>query len=203
MALERVKKGEIMVAMARELELVEAGARGAMCLATDGAAGAPGAASIGLRPAASIERRGRPVLRVRVKALDDAGRLALFGADGLALGERITVVMGAGLRFEAVVVEKRHGDAIVVPKGHAKPRADRHVVNQTGCRLVLACGAEAVCDVVDVSATGLFVRTDEPLAVGETVRIGRTTGRVVRATQDGFGISIEPATTLRSTLRAI
>ena len=199
-----------MIAAAGQADaaLGAAGPAGAALLATGGAAGAPQEASVGLRPAATIQRPCGATCRTRLQALDAEGRLALLGATDLRLGERVTITIGAGLRFEAVVTEQDANETVVSPRRRqGTRRAVRQVANRTGCRLVLAGGAEAVCDVVDVSATGLFVRTDAPLAVGEVVRIGCTTGRVVRGGADGFGIAIEPgrpkADGAQPTLRAI
>ena len=173
-------------------------------LTTDGAAAGAGEASIGMRPAATVEADGT-VVHVRIKALDGEGRIALLGAHGLFAGDHVTVSLAAGLRFQAVVQEQREDRAVVAPLPQRRARARRQPVNRTGCRLVLACGTEANCDVVDVSATGLFVRTDAPLAVGETVLIGCTTGQVVRADGDGFGIAVvaSPRSAGRPQLRAI
>ena len=174
-------------------------------LMTNGAAAGAGGASIGLRPAATVEVDG-VALNVRVKALDAEGRIALLGAHDLTVGRSVTVSLAAGLTFKAIVQEQRSDRAVVAPVPQQRVRARRQPVNRTGCRLVLACGTEANCDVVDVSATGLFVRTDAPLAIGETVMIGRTTGQVVRADGDGFGLAIVPSATApteRPRLRAI
>lgn len=182
-------------------------AAGAMLLSAHGAASAPETPSVGLRPAGRVEQADGTAFRVRMKALSDEGDLALLGRTELMVGETVHVTIAAGLRFAAIVRERHDDHVVVCPRdAQNQRRAQRRTVNRTGCRLVLANGVEAECDVVDVSATGLFVRTDAPLAVGEVVRIGCTKGRVVRADADGFGISVEPqkrASDARPSLRAV
>ncbi len=51
-------------------------------------------------------------------------------------------------------------------------------------------GEKIPCSVVDVSLTGLGIKIDAPLKIGEVVTIGKVCARVVREIPDGFGLRL-------------
>lgn len=79
--------------------------------------------------------------------------------------------------------------------------ANRHILNlpedrrhgrftprNPAARLTLADGLQVNCRVIDLSASGAAIRTDQRPAIGTLVTIGKTPGRVVRHIEDGFAI---------------
>ena len=44
------------------------------------------------------------------------------------------------------------------------------------------------CRVIDLSASGAAIKTDQRPEIGALVTIGKTTGRVVRHLEDGFAV---------------
>lgn len=168
------------------------------CLLTLSGAPADDGPSVGLRPAARIERPGRAALRGRVQALDTVGSLALLGVTELAPGEEVTLVLGKGLRIEMIVTEQRGDRAMVRPRTEAE--TTRLEPSALVRHLLYADGLTARCTVTSATRHRLVLRTDAPLAVGEAVRVGRDWGRVARADADGYLVTLDerPQTPLRA-----
>lgn len=61
----------------------------------------------------------------------------------------------------------------------------RSVENETRT-VMLPDGASIDCQVVDISATGISLRTDTPPAIGKIITIGRWSAHVVRHHDSGF-----------------
>jgi PilZ domain len=79
--------------------------------------------------------------------------------------------------------------------------ANRHILNlpedrrhgrftprNTAARLVLPNGLNVACRVIDLSASGAAIKSDQRPEIGALVTIGQTTGRVVRHLEEGFAV---------------
>lgn len=55
-------------------------------------------------------------------------------------------------------------------------------------RVLLPSGLEITCRVIDLSASGVALRTDQRPEIGASVSVGKIPGRVVRKLDDGFAV---------------
>lgn len=67
-------------------------------------------------------------------------------------------------------------------------RRDERVPSKALTRFTRSDGSTVDCEVVDLSTSGISLRTQTKPAVGEFVLIGKMAGRVVRHHSDGVGI---------------
>jgi PilZ domain-containing protein len=79
--------------------------------------------------------------------------------------------------------------------------ANRHILNlpedrrhgrftprNPAARLVLPNGVNVACRVIDLSASGTALKTDQRPEIGALVTVGQVTGRVVRHLEEGFAV---------------
>jgi hypothetical protein len=79
--------------------------------------------------------------------------------------------------------------------------ANRHILNlpedrrhgrftprNPAARLVLPSGLNVSCRVIDLSASGAALKTDQRPEIGALVTVGKTAGRVVRHLEEGIAI---------------
>jgi CheY-like chemotaxis protein len=74
-------------------------------------------------------------------------------------------------------------DAVSALRGEKRVRIDRG-----STQILLGNGEVYPCRVLDLSLSGAALAIDERPAIGEQVRVGRTTGRVVRHTTEGIAV---------------
>ena len=67
-------------------------------------------------------------------------------------------------------------------------RHDRIVPRDPRAVLVLADGAQSVCQIIDMSLSGAAIASEARPAVGTLVRIGKTQARVLRHVEHGFAV---------------
>ena len=79
--------------------------------------------------------------------------------------------------------------------------ANRHILNlpedrrhgrftprNASARLILPNGLNVACRVIDLSASGAVLKTDQRPDIGALVTLGNATGRVVRHLEEGFAV---------------
>jgi PilZ domain len=79
--------------------------------------------------------------------------------------------------------------------------ANRHILNlpedrrhgrftprNPSARLILPNGLNVACRVIDLSASGAALKTEQRPEIGALLTVGSTTGRVVRHLEDGFAV---------------
>lgn len=67
-------------------------------------------------------------------------------------------------------------------------RHERFEPRVQSTRLILPDGTEVICRVIDLSESGVALRTDKRPEIGASVTVGKIPGRVVRKLDDGFAV---------------
>ena len=139
------------------------------------------------------------------------GGMAVIAPVSAQVGDRVIAYVDHVGRLEGVVARQfQNGFAMTVA---ATPRkrdklaaqltwlANRHILNlpedrrhgrftprNPSARLILPNGLNLACRVIDLSASGAALKTDQRPEIGTLLTIGKTTGRVVRHLEDGFAV---------------
>ncbi|MGV6819058.1 MAG: PilZ domain-containing protein [Parvularcula sp.] len=69
-------------------------------------------------------------------------------------------------------------------------RAPRITADNKTVMALRPCGETVRCRIIDMSLSGMGIATDGFLPVGETVKIGKAYGRVVRRSEQGYGLEL-------------
>jgi hypothetical protein len=139
------------------------------------------------------------------------GGMALIAPVAGEVGERVIAYVDHVGRLEGVIARQfQNGFAMTIGATSRKRDklaaqltwlANRHILNlpedrrhgritprnPTG-RLILPNGVNVAVRVIDISASGAAIKTDQRPEIGAAVTIGKTTGRVVRHLEEGFAI---------------
>jgi hypothetical protein len=67
-------------------------------------------------------------------------------------------------------------------------RHDRFTPKNPAARLILPNGLNVSCRVIDLSASGAALKTDQRPEIGALVTVGKTAGRVVRHLEEGIAV---------------
>ena len=139
------------------------------------------------------------------------GGMAVIAPVNGQVGERVIAYVDHVGRLEGVVARVfQNGFAMTVSATTRKRDklaaqltwlANRHILNlpedrrhgrftprNPAARLILPNGLNVACRVIDLSASGAALKTDQRPELGVLVTIGKTTGRVVRHLEDGFAV---------------
>jgi len=101
---------------------------------------------------------------------------------------------GTGIRFECTALKKKRiadqlklfiQEGFTAATSVRKSKRIHHIAIQSFTR----ADCDVVeCEVIDISLTGSLLKTDVRPPVGEMIRVGRVTGRVVRYHDNGIGV---------------
>lgn len=69
-------------------------------------------------------------------------------------------------------------------------RAPRIVADSKTVMALRPCGTTVSCRIIDMSLSGMGIATDGFFPVGETIKIGKAYGRVVRRSEQGYGLEL-------------
>jgi hypothetical protein len=139
------------------------------------------------------------------------GGMALIAPVSGAPGERVVAYVDHVGRLEGVIARQfQNGFAMTIaatPRKRDKLAAQltwlanrhilsspedrrhgRHAPRNPAARLILPNGVNVACRVIDISASGAGIASDQRPEIGALVTIGKTAGRVVRHLEDGFAI---------------
>ncbi|MCC6889071.1 MAG: PilZ domain-containing protein [Hyphomicrobiales bacterium] len=139
------------------------------------------------------------------------GGMALIAPVSGQVGERVIAYVDHIGRLEGVVARTfPNGFAMTIAATLRKRDklaaqltwlANRHILNlpedrrherftprNPVARLTVSDGLNVGCRIIDLSASGAAIRTDQRPAIGTLVTLGKTLGRVVRHLEDGFAI---------------
>ena len=139
------------------------------------------------------------------------GGMALIAPVAGQPGERVIAYVDHVGRLEGVIARQfPNGFAMTIGATTRKRDklaaqltwlANRHILNlpedrrhgrftprNPSARLILPNGLNVACRVIDLSASGAALKTDQRPELGALVTIGKTTGRVVRHLEDGFAV---------------
>jgi PilZ domain len=139
------------------------------------------------------------------------GGMALIAPVSAQVGDRVIAYVDHVGRLEGVVARQfQNGFAMTVSATTRKRDklaaqltwlANRHILNlpedrrhgrftprNPSARLILPNGLNVACRVIDLSASGAALKTEQRPELGALVTIGKTTGRVVRHLEDGFAV---------------
>ena len=127
------------------------------------------------------------------------------------VGERIIAYVDHVGRLEGVITRHLQNGFAMTVAATARKRdklaaqltwlANRHILNlpedrrhgrftprNPAARLILPNGLNIACRIIDLSASGAAIKTDQRPEIGALVTIGKITGRVVRHLEEGFAI---------------
>jgi hypothetical protein len=139
------------------------------------------------------------------------GGMALIAPVSGQVGERVIAYVDHVGRLEGVIARQfLNGFAMTVLATTRKRDklaaqltwlANRHILNlpedrrhgrftprNPSARLILPNGLNLACRVIDLSASGAALRSDQRPEIGALVTVGQVTGRVVRHLEDGFAV---------------
>ena len=139
------------------------------------------------------------------------GGMAVIAPVSGQIGERVIAYVDHVGRLEGVITRQfQNGFAMTVSATIRKRDklaaqltwlANRHILNlpedrrhgrftprNPAARLILPNGLNVACRIIDLSASGAAIKTDQRPELGALVTIGKTTGRVVRHLEEGFAI---------------
>jgi hypothetical protein len=139
------------------------------------------------------------------------GGMAVIAPVSGQVGERVIAYVDHIGRLEGLVARQfENGFAMTVAATIRKRDklaaqltwlANRHILNlpedrrhgrfsprNPAARLVLPSGLNVSCRVIDLSASGAALKTDQRPEIGALVTIGKTAGRVVRHLEEGIAI---------------
>jgi hypothetical protein len=139
------------------------------------------------------------------------GGMAVIAPVSAQVGDRVIAYVDHIGRLEGVVARQfQNGFAMTVSATTRKRDklaaqltwlANRHILNlpedrrhgrftprNPAARLILPNGLNVACRVIDLSASGAALKTDQRPELGVLVTIGKATGRVVRHLEDGFAV---------------
>ena len=139
------------------------------------------------------------------------GGMAVIAPVSAQVGDRVIAYVDHVGRLEGVVARQfQNGFAMTVAATTRKRDklaaqltwlANRHILNlpedrrhgrfaprNPSARLILPNGLNVAFRVIDLSASGAALKTDQRPELGALVTIGKTTGRVVRHLEDGFAV---------------
>jgi hypothetical protein len=139
------------------------------------------------------------------------GGMAIIAPVSGQVGERVIAYVDHVGRLEGVITRHfQNGFAMTVSATIRKRDklaaqltwlANRHILNlpedrrhgrftprNPAARLILPNGLNLACRIIDLSASGAAIKTDQRPELGALVTIGKTTGRVVRHLEEGFAV---------------
>ena len=139
------------------------------------------------------------------------GGMAVIAPVNGQVGERVIAYVDHVGRLEGVIARQfQNGFAMTVSATTRKRDklaaqltwlANRHILNlpedrrhgrftprNPAARLILPNGLNLACRVIDLSASGAALKTDQRPEIGALVTVGTVTGRVVRHLEDGFAV---------------
>jgi PilZ domain len=139
------------------------------------------------------------------------GGMAVIAPVSGEVGDRVIAYVDHVGRLEGVVTRQfQNGFAMTVAATTRKRDklaaqltwlANRHILNlpedrrhgrftprNPSARLILPNGLNVACRVIDLSASGAALKTEQRPEIGALVTIGKATGRVVRHLEDGFAV---------------
>jgi hypothetical protein len=139
------------------------------------------------------------------------GGMAMIAPVSGQVGERVIAYVDHVGRLEGVIARQfQNGFAMTVGATTRKRDklaaqltwlANRHILNlpedrrhgrftprNPAARLILPNGLNIACRIIDLSASGAAVKTDQRPEIGALVTVGKTTGRVVRHLEEGFAV---------------
>lgn len=139
------------------------------------------------------------------------GGMAVIAPVSGQVGERVIAYVDHVGRLEGVIARQfQNGFAMTVSATTRKRDklaaqltwlANRHILNlpedrrhgrftprNPAARLVLPNGLNLACRIIDLSASGAAIKTDQRPEIGALVTIGKATGRVVRHLEEGFAV---------------
>jgi hypothetical protein len=139
------------------------------------------------------------------------GGMAVIAPVSGQVGERVIAYVDHIGRLEGLVARQfENGFAMTVAATTRKRDklaaqltwlANRHILNlpedrrhgrftpkNPAARLVLPSGLNVSCRVIDLSASGAALKTDQRPEIGALVTVGKTAGRVVRHLEEGIAV---------------
>ena len=139
------------------------------------------------------------------------GGMAVIAPVSGQVGERVIAYVDHIGRLEGVIARQfQNGFAMTVAATTRKRDklaaqltwlANRHILNlpedrrhgrftprNASARLILPNGLNVACRVIDLSASGAALKTDQRPDIGALVTLGNATGRVVRHLEEGFAV---------------
>src|SRR5262245_5199792 len=139
------------------------------------------------------------------------GGMAVVAPVGGKIGERVIAYVDHVGRLEGAIARQfQNGFAMTVSATTRKRDklaaqltwlANRHILNlpedrrhgrftprNPSARLILPNGLNLACRVIDLSASGAALKTDQRPEIGALITIGKATARVVRHLEDGFAV---------------
>ena len=139
------------------------------------------------------------------------GGMAVIAPVNGQTGERVIAYVDHLGRLEGVIARQfQNGFAMTVAATTRKRDklaaqltwlANRHILNlpedrrhgrftprNPSARLILPNGLNLACRIIDLSASGAALKTDQRPEIGALVTIGKATGRVVRHLEEGFAV---------------
>jgi PilZ domain-containing protein len=139
------------------------------------------------------------------------GGMAVIAPVSGQVGERVIAYVDHLGRLEGVIARQfQNGFAMTVGATTRKRDklaaqltwlANRHILNlpedrrhgrftprNPSARLILPNGLNLACRVIDLSASGTALKTDQRPEIGALVTVGNVTGRVVRHLEEGFAV---------------
>jgi PilZ domain-containing protein len=139
------------------------------------------------------------------------GGMAVVAPVSGKIGERVIAYVDHVGRLEGAIARQfQNGFAMTVSATTRKRDklaaqltwlANRHILNlpedrrhgrftprNPSARLILPNGLNVACRVIDLSASGAAVKSDQRPEIGALVTLGQTTGRVVRHLEEGFAV---------------
>ncbi len=139
------------------------------------------------------------------------GGMAVIAPVSGQIGERVIAYVDHLGRLEGVIARQfQNGFAMTVAATTRKRDklaaqltwlANRHILNlpedrrhgrftprNPSARLILPNGLNLACRVIDLSASGAALKTDQRPEIGALVTVGNVTGRVVRHLEEGFAV---------------
>lgn len=139
------------------------------------------------------------------------GGMAVLAPVSGKVGERVIAYVDHIGRLEGVIARQfENGFAMTVAATIRKRDklaaqltwlANRHILNlpedrrhgrftpkNPAARLILPSGLNVSCRVIDLSASGAALKTDQRPEIGALVTVGKTAGRVVRHLEEGIAV---------------
>jgi PilZ domain len=146
----------------------------------------------------------------QVTEMSPGGMLVIAPVKG-QIGERVVAYVDHVGRLEGVIArETETGFSMTVATTVRKRDklaaqltwlANRHILNlpedrrhgrftprNPAARLIMPNGINLTCRIIDLSASGAAIKTDQKPDIGVLVTLGKTTGRVVRHLEEGFAV---------------
>jgi PilZ domain len=111
------------------------------------------------------------------------GQIARHFQNGFAMTVAATTRKRDKLAAQLTWLANRH--ILNLPEDR---RHGRFTPRNPAARLVLPNGLNVGCRVIDLSASGAAIKSDQRPEIGALVTVGQTTGRVVRHLEEGFAV---------------